>query len=131
MKIPKEWIEDVVVILKQRPEMFDHKVMFGKSIEDYEYYLAVSEFLDIPFNKSWAIDLDSKQGEKFRGFFASTVAHQVMRNMHPLTCGVGGGSHEILVPRIDFRGENYLICPTCGWHQAASFVPIMFPGEAK
>lgn len=129
MKIPQEWIEDIVNILKQRPEMFDHKIMFGKSIEDHEYHNAIEEFLKIYFNQVWEFDI-KKHGEKFRPFFVSIVAHQVMNNMHPLTCGISG-NHANLLPRIDFRGENYLICPTCGWLQVAQYVPIMFPGVAK
>lgn len=111
MNIPDEWFEAVVSNLKENKRLFK---AFGEPSEE-DYSNAVKEFLEMPYNKEW--EIPSNFLEAFRNFFISITAHQCMRNMHPLTCGVGGGSHDILVPRISSDGVGYLVCPTCGWIQ--------------
>jgi hypothetical protein len=119
--IPDTWIDEIVNGLKQNPSLF--KYSFNKDpIKDIEYYTVVNEFLHHPFNVDWQIDI-KKYGDKFKPFFISICIHQCMHNMHPLTCC---SNHEILMPRISFKGDCYLVCPTCGWIQPQEYVPFMF-----
>lgn len=119
--IPQDWIDEVVKNLKARPDLF---MPFGghRNIPDGEYIEAVQKFLDMPINKEWEFDV-KRYGDKFKGFFISIVTHQCFNNMHPLTCC---SAHEILVPRISFKDELYLVCPTCGWIQPSQYTPVMF-----
>lgn len=121
MKVPQDWIDTIILNLKARPDLFK---AFGnrRVIPDDEYIDAVQKFLDMPFNKEWNFDA-KRYGEKFKGFFISIVTHQCYQNMHPLTCC---SAHAILVPRINFKEEPYLVCPTCGWIQPSNYVPVMF-----
>lgn len=120
MKLPQEWIEEIVNKLKDNKRLFK---AFGnyRDIPDSEYYEAVQKYLDMPFNKEWECNPD--RIDMFKDFCISIITHQCMSNMHPLTCC---SDHEILVPRIDFTGECYLVCPTCGYIQKQSYTPQMF-----
>jgi hypothetical protein len=118
MNVPQEWIDAVVKNLMDRPDLF----MSFTKFEDTDCRAAVHMFLDIPFNKAWEFDVKAL-GEKFKPFFISVTTHQCFHNMHPLTCC---SAHEILVPRINFKQECYLVCPTCGWVQPEAYTPIMF-----
>ena len=120
MKVPQEWIEEIVTGLKHHMNYF---ITFhiNKDVPDSRYYEAIQEFLNTPFNNCW--EIPHKLEDSFKDFFVSILTHQFNIGMHPLTCGVGGGSHDILVPRIHISGECYLICPTCGWIQKQHHVP--------
>lgn len=121
MKIPQEWIDEIALRLKENKGFFK---CFGlhQEIIEKDYLDAIEKFLDIPFNREW--EFNDKLLDKFKDFCISIITHQCMKNMHPLTCGVGGGSHDILVPRINYKGECYLVCPTCGWTQKSENIPI-------
>lgn len=112
MKIPREWIEEIVVRLKENKSFFK---LFSNDIKDSEYYEVIQRFLNSDSNREWQFSPNLE--DTFREFCVSTIAHQCMGNMHPLTCGVGGGTHADLVPRIHSNGDCYLVCPTCGWIQ--------------
>jgi hypothetical protein len=75
----------------------------------------VIDYLNNSFNNKWNNGgLKDKAGfEKFCIFIAS---HQCNHRIHPLTCGVDS-NHALLMPRQNYDGKNYLVCPTCGYIQ--------------
>ena len=54
--------------------------------------------------------------EQYEQFLVSVAIQQCNKWTHPLTCGVDS-KHKLLVPKFDYQGEPYLICPTCGMVQ--------------
>jgi len=116
--VPNDWINQICDnIMKRVDNFYDLTTDQLKDgiLDDIQMYL------NMPFNLDYYIS--EKAFDKFKSFFISIVTHQCMTNFHPLTCGIGGGSHTILVPRI--QGDIcMLVCPTCGWIQFNP--PIMF-----
>jgi hypothetical protein len=123
MNIPKEWIEDIQSILFKHLPMFDihlyHKSKFN--LEEYndeyikkEINKSIHWWLILPFNENWQIP--KGQEDNFKDFFIRIASHQLMKNMHPLTCGVNS-NHDSLFPRINSNGDCLLVCSDCGYIQ--------------
>ncbi len=87
----------------------DDMVLFDEATRSVENYFQSSTM------KEWHCPQNFK--DEFKEFCINTISRQCWANMHPLTCGIGGGTHALLEPRITDSGQKYLVCPTCGWIQ--------------
>ena len=110
----KELITEIVDAMLKHPRFIspfdeDDMVLINKATHAVENYFNSSTM------KSW--HCPQKFKDEFKEFCINTISHQCWANMHPLTCGIGGGSHGLLEPRITDSGQKYLVCPTCGWIQ--------------
>ena len=114
MRIPEDWVEYIVDSLVKITKDLSYIRSDKDSIKEI-----VNEYLFSDFNKNWELPspLSQETYDNFKRFLILNSIHQCNKNTHPLTCGVGGGTHDILVPRISYKGELYLVCPTCGWIQ--------------
>jgi hypothetical protein len=107
MKIPKEWIEEALnIICDDRIPVHMRPSFFRVEKEVYEY-------VNSQFNENWEY---SKYSEEFKQFFINTIVNQCNPRTHGLTCGVNS-EHAMLVPRVSYNYNPYLVCPTCGWIQ--------------
>lgn len=102
-------------IAKELYESNANKVFISKSLADYN--IMVIDYVSSDYNNKWHIPKDTE--ETFKEFFYNIVKTQCNPYFHPLTCGVDS-NHELLVPRMDYQGNKYLICPTCGYVQSNS-----------
>ena len=112
----------IIQNIKHNLRFFDPFIEHKKLSEE-EIHTKISTYVDkvisTDFNREWEVPFKegSDEYKKYEDFFIRVYSHQCLACMHPLTCGVGGGSHDILVPRINSLGDLYMVCPTCGWIQ--------------
>jgi hypothetical protein len=107
MKIPHDWISEIINNLKNESMGIGSLLEYEKIIVDYWYN---------EFNIEWDIKQDPQVKEIFKQFFIRITTHQCNFSTHQLTCGVDS-NHKFMVPRITEAGIPYLICPTCGYAQ--------------
>lgn len=115
MNVPDEWLEEVVEKLKENYRMFQPFARGVTPEMTEKMQVVLNEYMTDQFNSNFRFNPNLE--DKFHNFFVGIMAHQCLMGFHPLTCGVGGGSHKNLMPRIHDDGETYLVCPTCGWIQ--------------
>jgi hypothetical protein len=112
MQVSQSWIDQIVELIKSKSHIFAKK-------SDEHIRTLVEKWFLLPYNVSYTLSCD--QYDKFQYFLINVVAHQLNNSVHPLTCGVDS-SHALLVPRIDYNNNNYLICPTCCYIQTTAYL---------
>ena len=117
--VPNDWLIEIKNKIKENTNSFIRRKYPEDAIDDC-IMDNIQEYLNSSFNSEYYID--TSVHDKFKNFFISIVSHQCLENIHPLTCGIGGGSHRILVPRLTQTGNCILVCPTCGWIQENAII---------
>lgn len=114
MKIPQDIKDTIVSNIKD-----GHPFGFVSFLNKPEKAIrkALDDYLAIPFNEAY--EPPNFHQKEFLNYFVYVATHQINSAVHPLTCGTDS-SHEILVPRMDYQGNGYLVCPTCGYVQQNS-----------
>lgn len=112
MKSKKELIE---IIVKNIVESH-HPTIIGR-VDPENVKAEVRKYLNQDFMRKY--HPPKKYKEKYEEFLIRIATHQCMSWVHPLTCGVSS-SHKLLVPKFDYGGMPYLICPTCGMVQTSN-----------
>jgi hypothetical protein len=122
--IPQDWIDTIKENIQK--SFRENTFLTNPTTEKLDEN--IKSVLELPINKEWHIPhfRDEKHREIFRTFFIDTMCHQLTPYYHPFTCGVGGGSHCNLIPRITDDGSPYLLCPTCGWIQYTHHLPCIY-----
>jgi uncharacterized Zn-finger protein len=114
MKIPQD-AKDTIVSNIKKGHPFGFVSFLSRS--EKEIGKSLDDYINIPFNVAYEPPGIFKK--EFLEYFIYVANHQVNSAVHPLTCGTNS-NHELLVPRLDYQGNGYLICPTCGYVQQSS-----------